>query len=129
MFANCQLSGLDLALGDVCVTPPLPAPIPYINLSLGAMAIPNAPHILIGGAPAHNIATRTPISFGDEAGCLGGVASGTIMGSSFNTTGALTVLFAGFPATRLTSLTIQNTSNAIGMRVTPSQLTVAILAA
>lgn len=129
MFANCQLAGLDLGAPDVCLTPPLPVPIPYANVSLGCMAIPNTPTILFAGMPAHNVvATITPCSFGDEAGALGGVASGTIMGPSFAITGALTVLLGGFPAARMTGLTTQNTSNVVGVRLLPSQLTVVILA-
>lgn len=128
MFANCQLAGLDLGFPDVCLTPPLPVPIPYANMSLGCMAIPDTPNILIGGLPAHNVATLTPCSFGDEPGALGGVVSGTIMGSSLNITGALTVLLGGFPATRMTSLTIQNVCNTSGIRILPSQLKVIVLA-
>lgn len=128
MFANCQLAGLDLGFPDVCMTPPLPVPVAYANLSFGCMAIPNAPHILFAGTPAHNTATLTPISFGDEPGAYGGVVSGTIMGSSLNITGALTVLTGAFPTTRFGSLTRQNVSNVIGLRALPSQLTIILLA-
>lgn len=129
MFANCQLAGLDLGFPDVCLTPPLPIPIPYANISLGCMAIPNTPNILFAGMPAHNImATITPCSFGDEAGALGGVISGTIVCLSFAITGALTVLIGCFPAARMTSLTVQNLCNVIGIRILPSQLTIIILA-
>jgi hypothetical protein len=128
MFANCQLAGLDLGFPDVCLTPPLSIPIPYVNISLGCMAIPETPNVLIGGLPAHNVATPTPCSFGDEPGCLGGIISGTIMCLSLNITGAITVLIGCFPATRMTSLTVQNLCNVIGIRILPSQLTVIILA-
>jgi hypothetical protein len=54
--------------------------------------------------------------------------SGTIMGPSRHTTAANSVLIGGMPATRLTSLTLQNANNARGARVTPSQTKVLLLA-
>ena len=44
------------------------------------------------------------------------------MGPSRHLTGAFTVLLKGTPATRLTSLSLQNSTNALGMRIVPSQL-------
>jgi hypothetical protein len=43
MFANCQLMGMDMAFPDVCKSP---VPIPFPNMALGPMAIPNAWNIL-----------------------------------------------------------------------------------
>ncbi len=120
-FANCQLGGVDFAFPDVCWTPPLPCPIPYPNFAFGILAIPNVLHILFSAMPAHNMGTIIPISFGDEAGCLGGIASGTVMGPCIHVTGVLTFLIAALPATRQTDLTIQNLINVLGMRILPSQ--------
>ncbi|MGQ2997485.1 DUF4150 domain-containing protein [Variovorax sp.] len=130
MFANCQLMGTDMAFPDVCMTPaaPSPIPVPYPNTALGPTAIPNCPTILLMGGPAHNLGTTTPMTNGDNAGVLLGVASGTVMGPSRHTTGANTVLFNGMPATRLTSTTMQNSTNAMGARIAPSQTLVLILA-
>ena len=50
------------------------------------------------------------------------------MGPSRHLTGAFTVLLKGTPATRLTSLSLQNSTNALGMRIVPSQLKVLLLA-
>jgi hypothetical protein len=50
------------------------------------------------------------------------------MASSRCLTGADTVLIDGAPATRLTSVTLQNSTNMAGMRIVPSQSTVLILA-
>lgn len=121
MFANCQADGLDFAFPDVCLTPPLPVPIPYPNIALGMTAIPNVLHILFAAAPAHNMATIIPVTQGDTPGCVGGVCSGTVMGPSRHITGVTTFLLAGAPATRMTDLTQQNLTNAIGARVLPSQ--------
>jgi hypothetical protein len=84
--------------------------------------------VLYGGAPAHNLATIVPISMGDNPGIATGVASGTVMGPTRSLTGAFTVLVGGLPSTRLTSVNIQNSTNAPGMRIVPSQVKVLLLA-
>ncbi len=130
MFANSQLMGVDLAFPDVCLTPtPAPTPVPYPDVAIGPTAIPNAYNILLMGAPAHNMATVTPLTNGDNVGVATGVASGTVMGPSRHTTAAFTVLFKGTPATRLTSVSLQNSTNMVGMRTVPSQLKVLVCAA
>lgn len=126
MFANCQAGGMDIAVPDVCLTPPLPIPIPYINIALGLLALVNVPHILIAAAPVHNLATIIPITFGDEPGVVGGVCSGTFMSISQHITGSGTVLYGALPATRLLDLTLQNLTNICGIRILPSQTIVAI---
>jgi hypothetical protein len=131
MFANCQMMGQDMGFPDVCLTPAPPAPpipIPYPNIAMGPTAIPNCPTILIMGAPAHNLATSIPMTNGDNAGVMMGVASGTVMGPSKHLTGAFTVLFAGMPASRLTSASLQNSTNCPGVRIVPSQALVLLLA-
>ena len=130
MFANCQLMGTDMGFPDVCLTPTPagPVPIPYPNIAMGPMAVPNVPNILILGMPVHNLATTIPMTNGDNAGVNMGVASGTVMGPSRHLTGAFTVLYLGMPATRLTSMSLQNSTNCPGARVVPSQTLVLMLA-
>ena len=132
MFANCQMMGTDMAFPDVCLTPappaPAPIPIPYPNVAMGPMAIPNVPNVLIMGMPAHNMATTIPMTNGDNPGVAMGVASATVMGPSRHLTGAFTVLIMGQPATRLTSMSLQNSTNAPGCRIVPSQSLVLLLA-
>lgn len=129
MFANCQLTGTDLAFPDVCLTPsPTPTPVPYSDVAMGQTAVPNAYNILFCGMPAHNMATVTPLTNGDNAGVATGVASGTVMGPSRHLTGSFSVLLKGTPATRLTSVSLQNSTNAAGMRSVPSQFKVMMLA-
>lgn len=128
MFANCQLMGMDLAFPDVCLTPtPVPVPIPYPNIAMGPTAVPNNPTVLFMMGPAHNLATTIPMTNGDNAGVNLGVASGTVMGPSRHLTGAFTVLINGAPATRLTSMSLQNSTNAPGARIVPSQTLVLLL--
>lgn len=130
MFANTQMMGTDMALPDVCLTPAGPAvvPVPYPNIAMGPTAIPNVDNILIMGAPVHNLGTTTPLTNGDNAGVGTGVASGTVMGPSRHLTGSFTVLYGGMPATRLTSMSLQNSTNAPGCRLVPSQPVVLLLA-
>lgn len=132
MFGNCQMMGQDMGFPDVCLTPappaPAPIPIPYPNIAMGPTAIPNCPTIMWMNAPAHNMATTIPMTNGDNAGVAMGVASGTVMGPSRHLVGAFTVLVMGAPATRLTSMSLQNSTNCPGCRIVPSQPNVLILA-
>lgn len=129
MFANTQMMGLDLAFPDVCLTPPVPLPIPYPNIALGPTAIPSQVRVMIMAMPQHNMATVTPLTNGDNAGVATGVASGTVMGPSRHLTASFTTLIGGMPATRLTSMSLQNNTNMVGARIVPSQIRVLILAA
>jgi len=130
MFANAQMMGTDTGFPDVCLTPSPagPVPVPYPNIAMGPTAVPNVPNILFMGTPAHNLGTTIPLTNGDNAGLATGVASGTVMGPSRHLTGAFSVLVKGMPATRLTSMSLQNNTNAPGCRVVPSQTKVLLLA-
>jgi hypothetical protein len=128
MFANTQMMGLDLGFPDVCLTPPVPVPIPYPNLALGPMGVPAVYKVLFMCAPAHNLSTTIVMTNGDNTGVALGVASGTVMGPSRHLTAAFTVLVGGIPATRLTSTALQNSTNCPGIRLVPSQFKVLLLA-
>ncbi len=131
MFGNCQMAGTDMGFPDVCLTPgPVgPIPIPYPNIAMGPTAIPSQVAVLYSCMPAHNLATIIPLTNGDNAGVAMGVASGTVMGPGRHLTGANTVLVQGMPATRLTSMSLQNSTNCPGCRVVPSQTMVIIMGA
>lgn len=128
MFANTQMGGMNFGIPDVCLTPPVPLPIPYPNFSFGPMGVPFVPVVLYGGTPAHNLSTIVPLSVGDNPGIATGVASGTVMGPTRSITASVTVLVGGLPGTRLTSVNIHNSTNAPGMRIVPSQIKVILLA-
>ncbi|KAG1694981.1 hypothetical protein GQR58_006902 [Nymphon striatum] len=122
------MMGLDLAFPDVCLTPPVPIPVPYPNIAAGPMGVPAAYKTLFMCTPAHNLSTVIPMTNGDNAGLATGVASATVMGPSRHITAAFTVLVGGIPATRVTSMTLQNSTNIVGARMVPSQLKVLLLA-
>ncbi len=130
MFANTQMMGMDMGFPDVCLTPavPSPIPIPYPNIAMGPTAVPSQFTTLVLGAPMHNMGTTTPLTNGDNAGVATGVASGTVMGPSRHLIGSFTCLVGGMPTTRLTSMSLQNSTNIPGCRIVPSQVRVIILA-
>lgn len=129
MFANTQMMGMSMAFPDVCLTPTPagPIPIPYPNIAMTPMAIPSQVKCMFMCMPAHNMATTVPMTNGDNAGLATGVASGMVMGPSRQLTAAFTVLIGAMPATRLTSVSLQNSTNAPGMQAVPSQPKVLIL--
>jgi hypothetical protein len=129
MFANSQMMGMDLGFPDVCLTPmPAPVPIPYPNIGLGPIGVPAAYNVLVMGLPAHNVATTIPLTLGDTPGICMGVASGMVMGPARHVLPAFTCLMGGLPGTRMTSISIQNSTNCPGMRIVPSQVKVIVLA-
>jgi hypothetical protein len=130
MFANSSMMGMDLGFPDVCLTPAVPAPIPvpYPNIAMSPMAIPSQTSVFIEAMPVHNLGTEIPMTNGDNGGVVGGVASGTDMGPSRHLLGANTVLVGGLPVTRLTSMSLQNSTNAPGARIVPSQTLLLVLA-
>ena len=130
MFLNSQMMGMDMGFPDVCLTPaaPAPIPVPYPNIAMGPTAVPNVPTVLTNFMPTHNMATVVPLTNGDNAGVAMGVASGTVMGPRRHLTGAFTVLISGMPATRVTSVSLGNSTNCPGARLVPSQVGVLVLA-
>jgi hypothetical protein len=130
MFGNSQMMGMDTGFPDVCLTPTPagPVPIPYPNIAMGPTAVPNNFKVLYACTPAHNMGTTIPLTNGDNAGVAMGVASGMVMGPSRHMTASFTVLVGGMPATKLTSVSIQNSTNCPGVRVVPSQPKVLLLA-
>ncbi|QDQ28507.1 DUF4150 domain-containing protein [Chitinimonas arctica] len=127
MFANTNLGVLNLGFPDVCLTPPLAVPVPYPNLTFSVTHVPSQFNILIGGGLAENLLTQGTVSLGDLAGVLTGVASGTVAGPDRPVLGSIKVLFGAAFATRLTTLTIQNSTNTVGVSLTPAQICVLLL--
>lgn len=132
MFANTQMGGTNIAFPDVCLTPappsPVPVPIPYPNIAMGMTSVPNVFNILVGGMPVHNMGTVTPLSNGDNPGLAMGVASGLVMGPTRHLTASFTTMMGGMPVTRMTSMSMQNSTNTVGARLVPSQFKVLVLA-
>ncbi len=126
MFANTQGAGINFGAPDVCLTPP-GIPIPYPNIAPLPLGVGFVPFVFTVNGFAHNQNTTVPVSFGDEPGVIGGVASGTNMDVSTYTLCANTVITGGAPTARLTALTLQNAGNVPGATIAPSQTKVLIL--
>jgi len=92
------------------------------------MAVGAVYKILITAMPVHNMSTTIPMTNGDNAGVATGVASGMVMGPSRHLTASFTVLMGGMPATKMTSMSLQNSTNVPGTRIAPSQTKVLLLA-
>lgn len=121
-----------MAFPDVCLTPappaPAPVPVPYPNIGVEPTDTAFVPNVLMTCTPAHNLSTLPIMSSGDNLGVATGVASGTVMGPARTLTCAFTVLVGGMPLGRLTSATIQNSTNAPGVKLVPSVTNVLVLA-
>ncbi|MGK4009022.1 DUF4150 domain-containing protein [Sorangium sp. So ce1036] len=132
MLAKSSAGGLCMAFPDVCLTPappsPSPVPVPYPNVGLDPTNTGFVPHVLLTCAPAHNMSSQPPLTNGDNAGVAMGVASGTVMGPARTVTAAFTVIVGGMPLARLTSITVQNSTNAPGAKIVPSATNVLVLA-
>ena len=113
--------GMSNAIPDVCMTPPFAIPAPFPNIGMNAMAIPAYFTIMINGMPELNLGSQYAITNGDQAGAMGGVTCGIIMGPGRPVKGSMVVFVGGMPCWRLMDLTIQNLTNAPGTTQVPSQ--------
>lgn len=127
MFGKSSGGGVSLAVPDVVKVPPLGVPAPMVNLSMEPMAVPFCVKVLFDGTPAHNLGSHVPLTLGDQAGAMGGVVSGIVMGPTTDLTGSTSVLVCALPATRVTTQSLQNGVNAPGVAIAPSQLKVMLL--
>jgi len=125
MFVNTQLGGTDVGSPDTLVTP-VGVPTPVADTSTGTMGVPAVYNVLFVCAPVHNMATTIPLTTDPPVGV--GAASGTAMGPSRHLTGSFTFLVGGMPVTRVTSMSLQNSTNCPGMRAAPSQTKIVSLA-
>ena len=130
MFAMTLQGGMCQAFPDVCKTPAPPGPpvpIPYPNIVNGPTADSStaAKKVYISRMQAFTVKTKFPMS--TEAGVAGGAASGKNMGDAKFTQGSTKVYLEGSPAVKLTSPTSQNSNNAFGSNIAPSQTKVMIM--
>lgn len=120
---NGPLPAMAMAFPDACMTPvgPVVVVMTYPNMAMKVMAIPAQFNFMAMGFPVHNIAAIIPITEGDEAGVLLGVMSGLEMGPAEYMEGSAILLAAGVPATTLGASTMQNSTNAFGFEIAPTQ--------
>lgn len=121
MYVSVFGNGMAMANPDVCMVPPFAIPTPFPNLGQNAMAVPTYFTIATLGMPELTITAMYAITNGDQAGAMGGVMSGTIMGPGRPLMGSQVCFVAGQPVWRLTDPTMQNLSNAPGVTMAPGQ--------
>jgi hypothetical protein len=129
-FAVTKENGQCMAMPDVCQTPAPPAPpipVPYPNIGLPMMGNPTTLKVLICGMPALTKSSKITITNGDQAGAVGGVVSGKIMGPAEFINGSMKVKLEGNPAVRLADPTKQNDGNTVGAVLAPSQAKVMVM--
>jgi len=115
--------GMNMGFPDVCNTPVGPAtvPIPYPNIGLNAQAVPFSPVVKVSGMNALNMASKIPLTSGDEAG----VAHPTIKGPGSYVMGNPIVHIDRMAAINLTCPTTGNNMNdALGAVLVPSAVNV-----
>lgn len=131
MFAVTVAAGQCMAMPDVCKTPappsPSPVPIPYPNIGMPMQGNPPTRIVQVVGAPALNMKSKIPMTNGDQAGVAGGVASSKIMGEAAFVMSSMKVSFDGALAVRLGDSTTQNSNNAVGSVIVPSQAVVMVM--
>lgn len=118
-------AGANLAMPDVCLTPPpvpAPTPAPYVNAAMPAMAAVTAPAILVEAMPVNNLATPILQTNGDQAGLL----HPTIMGAATYTSPVPNVTMMNVPAVTVGAATTGNNMNAIGTVVASGVVAVKI---
>lgn len=109
--------GTNIGFPDVCLTPPTPSPVPYVNLGAHATAAPFAPTVFVGMMNALNLGSVIPLTTGDEAG----TAHPTVMGAGTFTMGNPIVQIDGLPGINLLCPTTGNNVNdGLGAVVVPS---------
>ncbi len=121
LFVSTFGPGMSLAMPDVCKTPPFAVPVPMPNIATNALVVPGYFTVMINCMPELNLASSGTISSGDEAGAMGGIVSSTIIGPARAVMGSMRCMVGGTPVRRMTDPTIQNTANAVGIGIVPSQ--------
>ncbi len=127
MFVVTQTGATAFGIVDVCKTPPLATPIPYVNIAVSTMGLGFVFNVTIEASPVHNLLTTIPLTNGDEPGAMGGVVSGIIMGPCSYILGSFSVIAGFAPVARLLGTTLQNGINAPGIVLIMSQLKVLAL--
>ncbi len=105
--------GTAIAFPDTCTTPaaPSPVPIPYPNNGMSSNTVSGTTQVTCDGNPVCVKDSSWMPSTGDEAGSIGGVASGTIKNKIEFTLYSFDVKFEGKEVVRALDMTLHNNKN------------------
>lgn len=99
---------------DVCKTPPVPVPVPYVNVAFSNTLSRGTKTITVdGGNSAAIDGSEFSASIGDEAGAAGGVVSGVDQKEATWITSSPDVFMEGKAACRLTDQMHMNKENTL----------------
>ncbi|RYZ41742.1 MAG: DUF4150 domain-containing protein [Myxococcaceae bacterium] len=108
-------NGVTVAFPDVCKTPVPPpvtqAPIPYPNIARSSDTAQGSKKVSVEGNPVCLKDSNFSTSTGDEAGSLGGVASGKTKGKAEFVNYSFDVQFEGKNVARAFDLMLHNNKN------------------
>jgi len=121
MYNITSLGGGFLGFPDFCKTPPAMLPIPYPNFGTHLLAPNPCFRILFCCAPVHNKGTLKAISFGDQPGVAGGIASQVFMSKTGHLANySSTYKLNNKPSVRLSGIEKSNRRNVIVFDIIPS---------
>jgi len=106
-------NGVTVAFPDVCKTPTPagPVPIPYPNIARSSDLAKGSKKVSVEGNPAGLSSSNFSTSTGDEAGSVGGVASGKIKGKAEFVNYSFDVKFEGKNVARALDPMLHNDKN------------------
>ena len=113
-IVNSDSNGITIAFPDVCQTPAPPAPpipIPYPNIAKSSDTAQGTKNVQAEGNPICVQDSNFSTSMGDEAGSVGGVASGMIQGKAEFVNFSFDVQFEGKNVPRSFDLMLHNNKN------------------
>jgi hypothetical protein len=111
---HASSNGISTAMPDVCLTPAPPAPpvpIPYPNIAQSSDTASGTKKVSCDGNPVCVEDSNFSTSTGDEAGSVGGVASGTTKGKAEFVNHSFDVKFEGKGVARAMDLMLHNNKN------------------
>lgn len=96
--ANNRGTGANICAPDVCATPPVGVPTPYVNIAMNALAVPFATKTYLNFVNALNMGSTVPMTMGDQPGVMS-----PFMGPGTYTVGNPKIIVEMLPGTNLTS--------------------------
>jgi Domain of unknown function (DUF4150) len=111
---HADSSGISMAMPDACLTPAPPAPpvpIPYPNIAKSSDTASGTTKVKCDGNPVCVEDSNFSTSTGDEAGSVGGVASGLTKGKAEFVNYSFDVKFEGKGVARAMDLMLHNSKN------------------